>query len=95
MSPEDLGKFRVDFLLYPRCQGEEIVRDFGGRDVETQVLFFDSVWLDLLGGVDGTKEVAMQVQASLRQTRRDREALDGSTRPFVLFQRFLPVPSSI
>jgi microcystin-dependent protein len=40
-------------------QGEEIVRDLGGRDVETQVLFFDSVWLDVLWGIDGTKEVAM------------------------------------
>ncbi len=48
------------------------------RDVETQVLFFDSVWLDVLWGIDGTKEVAMQVQASLRQTRRDRDALEGS-----------------
>jgi hypothetical protein len=59
MSPEDLGKSRVDFLLYPRCQGEEIVRDPGGRDVETQVLFFDSVLLDVFWGIDGTKEIAM------------------------------------
>ena len=59
MSPEDLGESRVDLLLYPRCQGEEIVRDPGGRDVETLVLFFDSVGLDVIWGIDGTKEVAM------------------------------------
>ena len=84
MSPEDLRKSRVDFLLYPRCQVEEIVRDLGGRDVETLVLFFDGVWLDVLWGIDGTKEAAMQVQASLRQTRRYRGALDGSSRPSCL-----------
>lgn len=69
MSPEDFGESRVDFFLYPRCQGEEIVRDLGGRDVETLVLFFDGVWLDVLWGIEGSKEVAMQVEASLRQTR--------------------------
>jgi hypothetical protein len=95
MSPEDLGKSRVDLLLYPRCQGEEIVRDLGGRDVETQMLFFDGVLLDVLWGIDGTKEVAMQVQASLRQTRRDRDALDGSCLPVVRTQRFLPAPGAV
>jgi hypothetical protein len=42
MGPEDLGKSRIDLLLCPRCQGEEIVRDLGGRDVETLVLFFEN-----------------------------------------------------
>jgi hypothetical protein len=78
MSPEDLGESRVDFFLYPRCQAEEIVRDPGGSNIKTQELFFDSVALDVFWGIDGTKEVAMQVQASLRQTRRDRDALEGS-----------------
>ena len=95
MSPEDLGKSRVDLFLYPRCQGEEIVCDPGGRDVETQVLFFDSVRLDVLWGIDGTEDVAMQVQASLRQTWRDRDALDGSCLPVVWTQRFLPASSRV
>ena len=70
-------------LPWPRCQGEEIVRDLGGGDVETQMLFFDGVLLDVLWGIDGTKEIAMQVEASLRQARRDRDALDGSCVPVV------------
>ncbi len=95
MSPEDLGESRVDFCLYPRCQGEEIVRDPGGSDIKTQELFFDSVLLDVFRGIDGTQEVAMQVEESLRQTRRDRGALDGSSRSFVWPQRFLPASSGV